>query len=592
MSDRVLQFVAERATALNTVLLAVMVAIAFCSARPGSRWFRAVRRGLGLIAQRRRLSVALVGLLALFGSAGVSLLTHIPQPRIHDEFSYLLAADTFAHGRVTNPPHPLWVHFESYHIIHQPTYASKYPPAQGLILAAGQVIGGHPIVGIWISIGLACAAICWMLQGWLPPRWALLGGLLAVLHPGLLLRWGQNYWGGAMAVIGGALVFGALRRIVRRPPRVHNAMLMGVGLAILANSRPFEGLIVSLPVALVLLGWMIGKNGPAVGVSMRRIALPILAVLALTGTAMGYYNLRVTGDPLRMPYQVHEMTYVMRPFFIFRDYSRPEPTYRHEVMLDYYRPGDRKRETYRQKIVPDLYDMVPIVGTALRRTHELSRPVMKRVKRLWKFYFGLVLTVPLIMLPWVLRDKWMRFALLTCGVLIAILVSRWFIPHYGAPMTALVFLIVLQSMRHLRLWRWHGKPAGQLTVQAIPVICAAWLILSLGQKVPVKPAHAWSLERARMLAELKKDGEPHLVIVRYPAKYPWTKGEWVYNEADIDRAKVVWAREMDADQNLRLLEYFNDRQVWLLEVGQNRPPFKLVSYPGRLKPMKSPPNGL
>jgi hypothetical protein len=63
----------------------------------------------------------------------------------------------------------------------------------------------------------------------------------------------------------------------------------------------------------------------------------------------------------------------------------------------------------------------------------------------------------------------------------------------------------------------------------------------------------------------------------------------VYNEADIDGAKVVWAREMDADQNLRLLEYFNDRQVWLLEVGQNRPPFKLVPYPGRLNPMKITP---
>ena len=556
-----------------------MAAIAFCSTRTGSRWFSIAWRGFGLIAQKRGLSVALVGLVALLSSMGVSLLVHIPEPRIHDEFSYLLAADTFARGRLTNPTHPLWVHFESFHINQQPTYQSKYPPAQGLILAAGQVIGGHPVVGLWISIALACAAICWMLQAWLPLRWALLGGFLPVLHPGIVLRWGQTYWGGAMAVIGGALVFGALRRIVRRP-RVHDALLMGVGLAILANSRPFEGLIVSLPVAVVLLGWIVGKNGPAVGVSIKRIALPILAVVALTGTAMGYYNLRGTGHPLIMPYQAHEMTYVRRPFFLFRNDGRPEPIYRHEVMRDYY-ASDREPETYRQKVVPDLYDKVPIVGDALRRAHELSKPVVKRAKRLWKFYFGLVLTVPLITLPWVLRDKWMRFALLTCGLLIAILVSRWFIPHYGAPMTALVFLIVLQSMRHLRRWRWHGRPTGRLIVQAILVICVASLVLSLTEKIRVKPAHAWSLQRPRMLAELKKDGDRHLVIVRYPPKYSWTTGEWVYNEADIDAAKVVWAREMDAEQNRNLLEYFRDRHVWLLEVGQNRPPFKLVPYPMR-----------
>jgi hypothetical protein len=108
------------------------------------------------------------------------------------------------------------VHFESFHIIQQPTYASKYLPAQGLMLAAGQVLDGHPIVGVWISTGLVCAAICWMLLAWLPPWLAVLGGLLAALNPIIILLWGHNYWGGAVAATGGALAFVLMLQAMRR----------------------------------------------------------------------------------------------------------------------------------------------------------------------------------------------------------------------------------------------------------------------------------------------------------------------------------------------------------------------------------------
>ena len=120
-------------------------------------------------------------------------------------------------GILTNPPHPLWVFFESVHLIQQPTYMSKYPPLTGLILALGQKVFRLPWVGILLSVAVLCGTVAWALQNWLPPVWAFLGTVIAVLKIGILSYWSESYWGGTGAAIGGALLIGSLPGLIRLP---------------------------------------------------------------------------------------------------------------------------------------------------------------------------------------------------------------------------------------------------------------------------------------------------------------------------------------------------------------------------------------
>jgi len=469
----------------------------------------------------------------------------IPVPHICDEFSFLLSADTLAHFRLANPTHPMHAFFEALFVQQEPRYASIYPIGQGLVLAIGRLLFGHPWAGVALSIGALCALCYWMLRGWTTPGWALFGGLLAVIAFGPLCLWMNGYWGGAVSAIAGCLVFGALPRLAVTPRR--QAVLLGTGLGLQMLTRPFEFLFLATSTAVFLF-------------SLRRAwrqwaPAAVLAMMPAAGLVL-LHNHAVTGNWTTLPYMLSRYQYGVPTTLTFERIPTPHHPLNQEQRVDY-------------ELQSDIHGRAP--ETPARYLGRLGDRV-----RFYRFFLLAPLYVALPAFLLKLREgRSARVAL--CLLLFALGANfyPYFYPHYIAAAACLFLLVAVISLDRM------GVDAGR----AIAVLCFAhflfWYGLHLFGEERMWKFEPWdSIEhgdpdgRIAIERRLRQEAGRQLVFVRYGPKH--LLEEWVHNSADPDRAPIVWANDLGAEENVKLSRYYPDRKLWLLEPDSTPP--KLTPY--------------
>jgi hypothetical protein len=507
--------------------------------------FQSLIKRWDTVAKHRTACLVACGAMALLVRVSLLPLYPVPVPSVHDESSYLLAAETFAAGRLTNPTPPLWVHFETFHELMQPSYMSMYPPGQGALLAIGIVLFGHPWWAVWLSVGVMCSALTWMLYEWFPPAWALLGGVLGVLQFAIAHYWMDSYWGGSLAAIGGCLTLGAYPRMIRRQ-RILDGVVAGIGLGVVANTRPYEMLSLGAVFAGALFLWLWRQPG---GTRLRTavvLGVPVLIAFAPFLAATLIEAKAVTGSAFETPHELRGRQVGVWPTFVFQR-PRPIPIYHHEEMRKYYVEWQPAYEDARHW------------GTL----RGLWPGIVQRASVARGCYLPERLYLPFALASFL--ALWSRRIRFLAVCVIAAFLGNGLVnalaPHYLAPVLGAMMAL------HLQLLRWVR--ACNLKVFAALLLLVCGLLGHRYYRLAGAPPN-FATARLNMIHQLQADGRRHLVFVRYRPSHN-LGNEWVFNGMDIPSQQVIWARSMSLEDDKKLATFVRDRVAWVLDADDAPP---------------------
>jgi uncharacterized protein YlxP (DUF503 family) len=274
---------------------------------------------------------------------------------------------------------------------------------------------------------------------------------------------------------------------------------------------------------------------------------------------LGYYNLKVTGDAFTLPYFMHESSYGVAPVFIWGKPLR-QPSYRHEAIKEFHLKSELKQ---------------------YKNQASFSGKVIGFIDKISKLLIGycefIPFGIPLLALPWLLkRGSRVRAESVVLALFLVFLMPETYMhTHYCAPAFGLLIVLSMQGLRLIRLQRRWGMGLSRRLIP-LSLLLALACFVPLCARLMTANAKSVGAKRAQVAQSLARSDGKHLVLVRYVGEKDIHQ-EWVYNGAEIDDSEVVWAREMDEARNATLLDYFGDRNAWLLEVRTDV--FSLKPYP-------------
>jgi hypothetical protein len=196
---------------------------------------------------------------------------------------------------------------------------------------------------------------------------------------------------------------------------------------------------------------------------------------------------------------------------------------------------------------------------AARRALDTAWPgrIADKLYRFVGFFIDYYFLIPCLLFPWIrIPHRWW-----IAGSCLTLLLGNFFYPfffyHYAAPLTGLVILIALSGCVYLQRLRW-----GPLLV-AVLLVCAAFRPVREPMHARFQPIGTAPMRKGRHDLELRLRAIPgrHLVFVVYPPGHNFHV-EWVYNGAEIDTAKIVWARPIDPESDRAFLRYLGSDHVW------------------------------